>query len=144
MLSFKWNPIMTFKQKIAEKLLLVKDNEKVQSWLKREAWSLYGNIELENLSDHQYAFLYVVVEDAENEGEMIRIWRDEYKIKVLECARSFYNSDRVELKHLYVETIYYPSEESDIWELVYGVKGGDLMVYLKFDGFDFVKLSSAD
>lgn len=81
------------------------------------------------------AFTHLLIEDRRRENpEMLK---KEYYEMAIEYGRSFYGSSRITSEHIISIGIDFPTEENEKWSLLYEVAGGDLVIYLNFEGFEF-------
>ena len=133
---------MKFKETLLSTEGLILENPEIKPRLKRSAGFHYGNAGNKEINNYQYAFLQLLEEDASSSQS--KIWKREYRERVVDDAQSFYDSIKITEEHIYIIDLVFPDENNDRWELVYGIRGGDLMIYLIFAGWDLTSVVSVD
>ena len=67
-----------------------------------------------------------------------------FYLKSIEIVRDFYQNPKIHLDNLYHDGFTFPTKEDFKWEMLFGLRRSDLIIYWVFEGWDFKSMYSAD
>jgi len=62
--------------------------------------------------------------------------------EVVQTFRKWYRSSRIEEEHVYEMGISFPEPDDEDWQIVFGIVGGDTVVFLDYTGWEFKRITT--
>lgn len=134
---------MTFTQDILSRIGKISENRRNDYISTAELEYQVPHEKIKSFSDFDVAFMDIFLENIHQKDAKIAT-PEQYNM-VLDFCQAFYGNTMINFEDYIREFgINFPTEESEIWSLMFEVVGGDLVVILNYDGFEFKGLTSSD